>query len=185
MHTPGILMFILTLGILAIKILWVATEPRRWKDRFSKKMITSNLIEAIILELQLISAIFFPFPTFGYAKYIIIFGTVVYIIGMVFALWARVVMKHTWGFPTEKEKKRQDFLAVTGPFRVSRNPIYVGFILIYFGFAIAIQSWFFFLRFPMVWYFYKSVLQEEKNLEEMFGKEYKDYMKRVPRFLFI
>jgi len=184
MHASGTLMFVLTIGIVALKVLWVATEPRPFKKRFSKQMITTNLIEVIILELQLISAIFFPFPGFGFEKYITFFGVVLYIIGFVLALWARSVMRDAWGFPTELEKNRQQNLVTSGPFAYSRNPIYVAFIFIYFGFAIAIHSWFWVLRIPMVWYFYKSIIQEEKNLEEYFGAEYKAYKKRVPRFLF-
>lgn len=184
MHTSGFLMFLLTVGIVAIKFLWIATEPRPWKKRLTKEVIKTNLIELIILELQLISAIFFPFPGFGFEKYIIAGGVVLYIIGMFFALWARFLMKQSWGFPTENAK-RQSFLVMKGPFSISRNPIYVGFVFIYFGYAIALQSWFIILRIPMVWYFYKSVLKEEENLENTFGKEYKDYRKRVPRFLLL
>lgn len=182
MHTSGTLMFILTLGIVAIKILWIATEPRPLKKRFSKQMITTNLIEVIILELQLISAIFFPFPGFGFEKYITIFGVGLYAVGIFLALWARSVMKDFWGAPSEMDNMRQQSLVTAGPFAFSRNPLYIAFTLIYFGFAIAILSWLVILRIPMVWYFYKSILQEEKNLEENFGSEYKAYKNRVPRF---
>ena len=185
MQVSGLLMVILTLGILAIKVLWVATEPRPWKERFGRGMIATNLLELVILQLQLISAIFFPIPAFGFNSIFVGVGVTMYVIGMALALWARFSMKQAWGFPTEMEKKRQNFLVTDGPFVLSRNPIYVGFILIYFGYAIAIRSWFIVLRIPMVWYFYRSVLQEEKNLEKVFGKQYTEYKKRVPRFLFL
>ena len=106
MHASGTLMFILTIGIVALKVLWVATEPRPLKKRFSKQMVTTNLIEVIILELQLISAIFFPFPTFGFEKYITYGGVSMYVVGFILALWGRSVMKDSWGFPAELEKNR-------------------------------------------------------------------------------
>lgn len=184
MHTSGTIIFLLTAGIIGIKVLWVATEPRPWKERFGKDMIISNLLELIILELQIISALFFPFPSFGLHNFLLVFGIALYSIGMILALWARLLMKHSWGFPTESVK-RQNFLATGGPFGVSRNPIYVGFIMIYFGYALALRSWFILLYLPMIWYFYKSILQEEVNLEKKYGKEYVDYKKRVPRFLLL
>jgi protein-S-isoprenylcysteine O-methyltransferase Ste14 len=185
MHTSGLLMVILTVGIIAIKALWIATEPRPWKERFSKEMISTNLLEIIILELQLISAIFFPFPGFGFEKYFMYVGIALYAAGMILAIWGRLSMDRAWGFPTEMEQKRQNFLVTGGPFTISRNPIYVGFVLIYFGYALALRSYFIILRLPMVWYFYKSVLKEEKNLETMFGKDYTKYKKKVPRFLLL
>jgi protein-S-isoprenylcysteine O-methyltransferase Ste14 len=75
-------------------------------------------------------------------------------------------------------------LATSGPYRYSRNPQYLGYLLFYLGFNLftgsvealltCILSMLIFLIAP---------LAEEPWLKEQYGKEYLDYMGKVPRFL--
>ena len=91
-------------------------------------------------------------------------------------------MQQSWGVPGEHAAK-QNKLVTKGPFAFSRNPIYLGFLLLYFGYAAAILSWLIILRLPLALYFYKSAKKEEINLEKKFGKEYTEYKSRVPLFI--
>ena len=69
-------------------------------------------------------------------------------------------------------------------YRISRNPAFVGFDLMYIGILLA---------FPNAWHaaavaitlvlFHKQILGEEQFLEGAFGEEYADYKKRVRRYL--
>lgn len=74
----------------------------------------------------------------------------------------------------------------TGVYGVTRNPIYVGMLLVLVGWAVHLQNIF---AFVMVGLFVATVTQfqirpEERILEERFGEEYISYRRRVPRWLF-
>lgn len=176
------LIIVLTLGIIIIKTIWIRTELRFSKDRLNFDMIKTNGIEAAILILQILAAIFMPIPQGPFSWLITVSGIGMYVGGFILAIWAKNVMSKSWGVPGVHAKK-QDKLVTEGPFGFSRNPIYLAFIMLYFGFAIAIQSWLIILRIPLAIYFYKSAIREEKNLEKIFGKPYLTYKKQVPRFI--
>jgi len=176
------LILILTFGILIIKIIWIRTELKFSKKRFNLEMLKTNGIEVLILVLQILAAVFTPLPHTPLSSLVTITGILLYAGGFFLAMWARTTMSKSWGVPGEHAAK-QNKLVTTGPFSFSRNPIYIGFLMLYFGFAFAIQSWLIILRIPLAIYFYKSALREEKNLEKIFGKEYLAYKTRVPRFL--
>jgi protein-S-isoprenylcysteine O-methyltransferase Ste14 len=76
-------------------------------------------------------------------------------------------------------------LVVTGPYRFTRNPIYIGFVLAYFGFAIVLTSmWVLLLLIPVLLILQRGVvLAEEAYLERKFGDAYRKYKARVPRWL--
>jgi protein-S-isoprenylcysteine O-methyltransferase Ste14 len=183
-YTDHMLLWLMLAGIIVIKIIWLRTEITYFKQRMNATMYRTNFIEAVILFLQVYVVYVFPLPVTSYDRLITWIGILMYAGGIILALWARDTMKHSWGIPGE-HAKQQDTLVVRGPFKISRNPIYVGFALIYLGFCVAIQSWMIILRVPLLWYFYKSVLQEEKLLEKNFGEKYVKYKRQVPRFLFL
>lgn len=76
-------------------------------------------------------------------------------------------------------------LCVSGPFRYSRNPIYLGDWLILAGFALWLATWWPLLFAPPVWAMlrYWVIRHEEAHLESKFGQEYRDYVMRVRRWL--
>jgi protein-S-isoprenylcysteine O-methyltransferase Ste14 len=76
-------------------------------------------------------------------------------------------------------------LVVTGPYRWSRNPLYVAMILIYLGLALAARSsWALVLVVPLVILLnYGVVRREEAYLERKFGADYRTYRARVRRWV--
>jgi protein-S-isoprenylcysteine O-methyltransferase Ste14 len=76
-------------------------------------------------------------------------------------------------------------LVVTGPYHVTRNPIYIGLVLIYFGLAVALTSlWVLLLLIPVLYVLQRGVVErEEAYLERQFGEAYRNYQARVPRWL--
>lgn len=72
-----------------------------------------------------------------------------------------------------------------GPFRYSRNPIYVSFTLIYAGVASFANSLWALLFLPGVLLLIRRqvVNREEPYLERVFGNEYLNYKQRVRRWL--
>jgi protein-S-isoprenylcysteine O-methyltransferase Ste14 len=76
-------------------------------------------------------------------------------------------------------------LVVEGPYRFTRNPIYIGFVLLYFGLAIILTSlWVLALLVPVAIVLQRGVVErEEIYLERQFGDAYRKYQARVPRWL--
>ena len=76
-------------------------------------------------------------------------------------------------------------LVVEGPYRLTRNPIYIGFVLLYFGLAIILTSlWVLVLLIPVLIVLQRGVVErEETYLERQFGDAYRKYQARVPRWL--
>ncbi|MCY4217363.1 MAG: isoprenylcysteine carboxylmethyltransferase family protein [Flavobacteriaceae bacterium] len=73
----------------------------------------------------------------------------------------------------------------TGPFKYSRNPIYLGLLMILIGFGLVMGSFSSFIGVIIffiitdVWY----IPFEEKRLGEIFGEEYVEYKSNVRRWL--
>ena len=76
-------------------------------------------------------------------------------------------------------------LVVEGPYRVTRNPIYIGFVLVYFGLAVTLTSvWVLLLLIPVLIILQRGVVKpEEDYLERQFGETYRKYKACVPRWL--
>ncbi len=72
-----------------------------------------------------------------------------------------------------------------GPYRISRNPIYIGLTAAYAGVGIAVDApWVWVLLLPtLVVMHYGVIVREERYLERKFGKEYLDYKARVRRWI--
>ena len=71
-----------------------------------------------------------------------------------------------------------------GPFRFSRNPMYLGHLIFTLGIALVFMSWLgaaIFLT-TAIW-FHRRVLEDEVLLRARFGTEYEDYCSRVKRWV--
>ena len=73
----------------------------------------------------------------------------------------------------------------TGPYRLSRNPLYVGLLTLYLGWALLIPSFWALVLFPVavLLVYWGAIRPEERFLHERFGAEYDDYARRVRRWL--
>ena len=76
-------------------------------------------------------------------------------------------------------------IVASGPFRFSRNPLYVGLTLLYCGLTLAVNTWWgFILLLPILIIMHRGVvLREERYLREKFGDAYRQYCSRVARYL--
>ncbi|WP_319777911.1 isoprenylcysteine carboxylmethyltransferase family protein [Maridesulfovibrio sp.] len=83
---------------------------------------------------------------------------------------------------TVKKAVTEQRLETTGTFAIVRNPLYFAWIaFIFTGSAIATQAWLLFGMSGIAYYkFLHHIPEEEIMLEEVFGKEYMEYKKRVP-----
>jgi protein-S-isoprenylcysteine O-methyltransferase Ste14 len=76
-------------------------------------------------------------------------------------------------------------LIAEGPYRWSRNPMYVGFSLIYFGFVCVLNTLWPVVTFPLVVLIVNLFVigREERYLKSTFGTAYEEYCRRVGRWL--
>jgi len=77
-----------------------------------------------------------------------------------------------------------DRIIATGPYRYTRNPMYLGHLIFMMGLAVTFWSWFalVLLAARAIW-FHRRVLHDEERLEARFGAEYVAYKKHVKRWI--
>ena len=113
----------------------------------------------------------------------VIFGGILLLISGTFARWAFLTMRRLG--TTANPRKPSEALATDGPFRISRNPIYVAMTGLYIGLASLINSaWVLMLLAPLLMFMQWGVIRrEEQYLSGKFGNEYAAYSSRVRRWL--
>jgi len=76
-------------------------------------------------------------------------------------------------------------IVTSGPFRFSRNPLYLALTLLYFGLSVAVNSWWgIVVLVPLLIIMHRGVvLREERYLERKFGETYRRYRSKVRRYL--
>lgn len=99
-------------------------------------------------------------------------GAVISLLGLSIRAWASGHLR--------KEKK----LAVSGPYRYSRNPLYLGNFILGLSIVAGSRSWWVggvFLTYFTI--FYPLIIRREKErMKELFPEQYEEYRKRVPSF---
>jgi protein-S-isoprenylcysteine O-methyltransferase Ste14 len=81
--------------------------------------------------------------------------------------------------------RKNDALAITGPYAYTRNPLYLGSFLIGIGFTVAAGRWELAILFAALFLgIYVPVMRvESATLEELFGHKYRRYGQAVPLFV--
>ena len=82
------------------------------------------------------------------------------------------------------ELDRPQRLVTSGPYAVSRNPMYVGWMLLQLGIGAAARSGWILATLPLAGAaIHRDVVSEERRLTETFGDEYYQYCATVGRYL--
>ena len=76
-------------------------------------------------------------------------------------------------------------IATDGPYRLTRNPAYVGMALVYIGIALLADALWVLLPLPLVLLIIDRgvIAREERYLERKFGQEYLDYKRSLRRWV--
>ncbi|MEF3082588.1 isoprenylcysteine carboxylmethyltransferase family protein [Luteimonas sp. SMYT11W] len=110
-------------------------------------------------------------------------GTVLADAGLVLAVWAFALFarRRTTIIPAHTPAR----LIVRGPFRWTRNPIYLAQVLAYIGLALMLDlPWaLLLLPLPVLALQYAIIPFEEARLRACFGADYERYRTSVPRWL--
>ena len=112
-----------------------------------------------------------------------IIGTILLGLGIILMIWGLLTfaLAHTAILPMRPASRIVDH----GPYRFTRNPMYVGMSLAYIGGAFVMNSVWALIVFPVVIALLSRLViaREERYLSSAFGEEYDDYRRRVRRWL--
>ena len=78
--------------------------------------------------------------------------------------------------------RKNEALATSGPYAYTRNPLYLGSLLIGVGFAVAARSWWVGLALVVMFFaIYVPVIRDEEAFLRQKFPEFEEYARRVPR----
>lgn len=137
-------------------------------------LVLGLALDRVVGESALLTSVWFP------AAGIVITGAGLSVLA------ASIIQLRTIGRGLPVSSSPPSRLVVTGPYRLSRHPIYLGGVLTFLGFAMIIDSfWSAVLVTPVMGYFYFTYAAgvEEPVLISRFGDEYRQYRARTPLVL--
>ena len=105
----------------------------------------------------------------------LLLGVPLALLGGLLAVWGVVTigLKNTWGG-----------FVPSGPYRFTRNPQYLGDIVVFLGLSIIANSQLLWITHALLaLWFIMAPLSEEMWLKEQYGEEYERYRRDAPRFL--
>ena len=163
------------------------TQPPQPTARRSPRIIALPPLvfaAAVLAGIALNSVAPAPFTPGGHALAIrSVAGVLIVVVGASLARWAhRHFLRHaTNALPW----RPTNTLVPSGPYRFTRNPMYLGMAGILLGAAVYMGSITPFIVIPafMALISERFIVPEEAKLEATFGRAYLDYKARVPRWL--
>ena len=152
-------------------------------NRTTNRRTVPRTVEiAILLALPLLFHYLFPILIIVPKPYTYL-GIILLVSGLALATWAAKSFRIAGtGYQLHGKSSA---LTTSGPFRISRNPMYLALVIWLFGLAVLLGSLTAFL-FPILLFLVANFLiipPEERNMEQMFGGQYTKYRRHVRRWL--
>ena len=160
---PIIIIYILAIRILGSRAGEYSSLTKKEKKLFRIYMVIviASYAYTVFLPLKLGTAWFYT-------------GLLIYSLAIIIGLIAIVNFAST----------PEDEVVTKGVYRISRNPMYVGEVLIYASIGIACASWIFLLTTIVATiYCHYSILNEERFCLSKYGNVYREYMNKTPRWI--
>jgi protein-S-isoprenylcysteine O-methyltransferase Ste14 len=80
--------------------------------------------------------------------------------------------------------RKNEALATSGPYAYTRNPLYLGSLLMGMGFAVAARSWWVGIVLVVMFFaIYLPVIRDEEAFLRQKFPEFEEYLRRVPRMI--
>ena len=158
-------------------------------DKPRKVLLVENIMgwaTFVVIPVEIISIILYPritlIPAIKFCPVLQWTGLAIAAIGVAFFIVAMLTMADSWraGIP---DSDKTAFVQ-KGIYRISRNPAFVGFDLMYIGLLLAFPNiiHLLFAVFPVVM-LHLQIRQEEVFLRNTFGTEYEEYCEKVRRYI--
>ncbi len=111
-------------------------------------------------------------------------GAALAVAGFALALWGRLTFARA-GAEIRPASPVNSILVTDGPFRFTRNPMYLGLFLLMTGLSLLIGALSVFVADVvfLLWANFVSIPFEEEKMERQFGENYRAYKRRVRRWL--
>ncbi|TPI49642.1 isoprenylcysteine carboxylmethyltransferase family protein [Mesorhizobium sp. B2-9-1] len=143
------------------------------------------VIYVVAIAASVVLGMLYPLPWIGDIFGDLLFGVgwvALFGVAMLWVTAIRVMMRAKTTFDPNAEP---DHLVTSGPFGITRNPMYLANTLLLIGVAfITGIAWFLLFAFLAGFATQKLAIEkEEKILAAKFGKKYRDYAKRVRRWI--
>ncbi|MFX0055548.1 MAG: methyltransferase family protein [Promethearchaeota archaeon] len=172
------------------------------KERRPRTYIALRGLWIIILSTILAYVIFVPFFIFDVDTQVLVdiftfpvdiipqpynlIGVPLIIVGMFLIIWANWTLLYIGRISLRNREPMQkpEALVVVGPYRFSRNPLYLGGLLALLGLVIVWSSFVTAVCLVLVYFVLRHFIKrEEIILEEEFGAEYLEFKKHVRRWI--
>lgn len=117
--------------------------------------------------------------------YSVLFAIVFFAMGAVFALAGVISFRKAKTTVDPTKPNASSTVVQLGVYRISRNPMYVGFLFMLLGWAILLSNVLVFIFLPlyMLYMYHFQIIPEERILASKFGNEYMTYKQSVRRWL--
>lgn len=151
----------------------------------SRRIPWPPLVYAVAIAAAVALGLLVPLPWIAGPLGDILFAVGWLAILAVAALWVTAVRAMKAARTTLNPTGEPAHLVTGGPFAITRNPIYLANTLLMIGIGlVAGAAWFIVLALAAAFATQKLAIDfEEKVLSTKFGKKYKDYAKRVRRWI--
>ena len=111
-------------------------------------------------------------------------GFALIVLGAAISAWGRLTFRSA-GAEIFPWSQAHSALVARGPYRFTRNPMYLGLVVIGFGAALAAGTWLMWLV-PVVILVLDNFIIipfEERSMERAYGGDYREYKARVRRWI--
>lgn len=143
------------------------------------------IIYLVAIAVSIALGLLFPLPWISAPLSDILFAAGWLLVAAMVALDFSAMRTMARAKTTIMPNRASEHLVTTGAFSLTRNPIYLGNTLLMIGIGLITGiAWFLPLAIVAAFLTQKLAIErEEKHLEARFGKRYRDYAKRVRRWI--
>lgn len=159
-----------------------ATPAKRLKEAYENLPLPAPTVAALALDLLLHRLRPMPLP--GPRPLHRLAGGALVLAGVGLNLWALAERRRRSAGPFALEEPQE--LVTSGPYAITRHPMYVGWWLMQLGAGtLAGSSWVLALLPAELLVEHRFVVEEEAALARLFPQSYPDYADKVPRYLWL
>lgn len=158
----------------------------RKKDEYNRIVV---ILSFVFLPLMLVSPYIEQriiqelFSSFKIIQILYFIGVIIEILGGFLLITSRIELGRFGS--TKVALEDQHKLIGHGLYKYIRNPMYLGILLLFLGYGIAFHGFIstILIDIFLLWIVLRRIQIEEKLLVEVFGEEYKEYMKETKRLI--
>ncbi len=152
--------------------IWPPPKEKAWQQWIAWILFTISMFGVPLLGIL-------DFESMGSGHWsLFLVGGLTILVGFGIDIWGTTTLT------TQQSLGAKGRIITEGPYRFTRNPQYVGFILIYVGVILVSYSYMALVTGALlILAFLTLPFSEEPWLRQQYGKQYLEYCKNVPRFI--